>query len=136
VIGTIVNALLLAGAFYVRDIKKLLPLVVLPSLGALASGAIFGNLAGIALYFAPVIWLGNAALVAGTKYFKYAFGWGYAKSVSAAIALKVAAIGGAAAILYSLGLVPYQFLYAMSAVQLLTAASAGALFYAAYRARR
>lgn len=135
VVGTAVNLLLLAGAFYSRGPLQLLPLVVLPSLGAIAAGALFGGLTPLLLLFAPAIWLGNAALVVGVKYCRFVRNWGYGKAVASAVALKVALIGGTALALYSLAAVPWQFLFAMSAMQLATAASAGALFWPVFKAR-
>jgi len=136
VVGTVVNFMLFAAAFYVRSPAKIIPMAILPSLGALAAGALFGNLTSFLVFFAPVIWLGNAALVLTTKYARFVLKWNYLQSAAAAIALKVTLLGGAALALYSLGVVPQLFLSAMSVVQLATAASAAVLFYAAYRARR
>jgi len=135
-VGTIVNFMLFAAAFYVRSPAKIIAMAILPSLGALAAGALFGSLTGFLIYFAPVIWLGNAALVLATKYARFSLKWGYLKSAACAIAIKVALLGTTAAALYSAGLVPQVFLFAMSGVQLATAASASALFYGAHRARQ
>lgn len=135
-VGTVVNFMLFAAAFYVRSPAKIIAMSVLPSLGALAAGALFGGLTGFLVFFAPVIWLGNAALVLTAKYTRFALKWNYVQSAAAAIALKVTLLGGAALALYSLGLVPQLFLSAMSVIQLATASSAAVLFYAAYRARR
>jgi len=135
VLGTLVNFLLFAGAFYIRGPLQLLPLVVLPSLGALTAGALFGGLTPLLLLFAPAIWAGNAALVMVTKYARYSRKWNYDFSVGAAIALKVAVIGGSALALYSLGVVPFAFLLAMSGMQLATATIAAVLFWPVFKMR-
>lgn len=135
VVGTVVNAMLLAGAFYIKGAHRLLPLVVLPSLGAVVAGALFGGLTPLLLWFAPVIWVGNAALVLAVKYSKYTLGWSYVKAVASGIVLKVLAIGGTAFALFSLKLIPNNFLYSMSILQLATATSAAIIFWPLFKAR-
>ena len=53
-IGTMVNALLFIAALKL-DFKKQLPIIILPSLGALAHGVLFGPLTVFLLYFLPFI---------------------------------------------------------------------------------
>ncbi|MCX6732055.1 MAG: hypothetical protein NTV98_00770 [Candidatus Roizmanbacteria bacterium] len=60
--GTIVNALLFLFALKVKS-KSALPIVILPSIGALLNGILFGRFTVFLLYFLPFIWVGNYVLV-------------------------------------------------------------------------
>ncbi len=60
--GTIVNALLYL--FVLRNASKTtLPMVVLPSIGALLNGILFGKFTVFLLYFLPIIWISNYVLI-------------------------------------------------------------------------
>jgi len=61
-VGTIVNTCLFLGAVYFPK-KYFLPLAVLPSLGVLARGLVFGPFTYFLVYFLPFIWLGNLILI-------------------------------------------------------------------------
>lgn len=61
-VGTIVNACLFLGAIYLPK-RYYIPLAILPSLGVLARGLIFGPLTMFLVYFLPLIWLGNLILI-------------------------------------------------------------------------
>jgi len=61
-VGTIVNTCLFLGAVYLPK-KYFLPLAVLPSLGVLARGLVFGPFTYFLVYFLPFIWLGNLILI-------------------------------------------------------------------------
>jgi len=73
-VGIIVNAVLVFGALHIKK-YSLLPLIMLPSLGVLARGAIFGPFTMFLVYMIPLIWVGNALLVWGMKYFYLAKSW-------------------------------------------------------------
>ncbi|MBS3141360.1 hypothetical protein J4405_04420 [Candidatus Woesearchaeota archaeon] len=60
--GTIVNASLILASLNLRT-YKLLPIILFPSLGVLASGLIFGNLTMFLVYMIPFIWISNFLLV-------------------------------------------------------------------------
>ena len=60
--GTIVNTLLFLFVSQSSS-KKILPMVILPSIGALLNGIIFGQFTVFLLYFLPFIWIGNYILV-------------------------------------------------------------------------
>ncbi|MFH0973856.1 MAG: hypothetical protein V1817_03670 [Candidatus Micrarchaeota archaeon] len=128
VVGTIVNAALVAGAFKLRG-WELLPLVTLPSLGALSRGLVFGPWTPYLALMIPFIWLGNAALVFAVKRFAVLEKKGFAFGNAAGIAAKVALIFGAACALYSLGALPIVFLAAMGILQLVTALAGSALAF-------
>lgn len=60
--GTIVNSLLFLFVSQTSS-KKLFPIVVLPSIGALLNGLLFGKFTIFLLYFLPFIWISNYILV-------------------------------------------------------------------------
>jgi hypothetical protein len=118
-IGTLVNVILFLASTRLSQ-KKLVVLAVLPSLAALAHGLLFGSYTIYTVYFLPFIWLGNFVLMyinKKTQSFIYA---GFTK----AFLLTCVAL-----ILVNFKIVPQLFLTAMSAVQLLTALSAGLIYY-------
>lgn len=123
-VGTIVNAALVMAAFNLRG-KKLLPVIMLPSIGVLSAGVLFGQFTSALLYMIPMIWLGNAILVFGIKEFvlhrkmhKLA-GLGLG-----AIAKTVFLFMGAYAMI-NFGLLPAAMLAAMGMMQLQTAVLGG-----------
>lgn len=60
--GTIVNTLLFLFVSQAYS-KKILPIVILPSIGALLNGILFGKFTIFLLYFLPFIWVGNYVLI-------------------------------------------------------------------------
>lgn len=123
--GTLVNFFLLAFALEFPK-KNILPVVVLPSLGAVAHGVLFSNSTPFLLYFLPFIWLGNYALI---TVFRTAnlFVSPFVGVIVGSI-VKAAVIYLSATIYFKLGLVPSLFLSAMGMVQVYTALAGGALF--------
>lgn len=124
--GTLVNALLAGSALYV-SFKKSLPIILLPSLAALASGLVFGGFTVFLAYLVPFIWLGNAVYVYSIKNLKILRKISYAPSLLAASLLKAFAIALPTFALIALGIVPQAFLVPMSVVQFATAAAGGAI---------
>lgn len=60
--GTIVNTLLFLFVSQSFS-KKILPIVILPSIGAVLNGILFGKFTIFLLYFLPFIWIGNYVLI-------------------------------------------------------------------------
>ncbi|QQS44383.1 hypothetical protein IPM65_02165 [Candidatus Roizmanbacteria bacterium] len=122
--GTLVNFLLFA---FVSELpkKNILPIVVLPSLGAVAHGVLFGSYTPFLLYFLPFIWLGNFVLVSTYK--------AISRSVSPFVGVllgstaKVVIMYAAALIYFQLSIVPSLFLTAMGMMQFYTALAGGTL---------
>ena len=127
-VGIIVNACLIAGALNLRG-YKLLPVILLPSLGVLTAGLIFGPLSIFLVYFIPFIWLGNAILVFSFKYFKLQKQKNYLLTLIIGTALKSGFLFLSAVVLYALGVVPVMFLTAMGLIQVVTALGGGAAAY-------
>lgn len=128
-VGTIVNALLINAAITIRG-YKLLPVILLPSLGVLSAGLIFGNFTVFLLYMIPFIWIGNSILVLAFKLFNIQNKWRYMPTLILGAAAKTLFLFTAAFILFKLGLVPAVFLTAMGIMQLVTALSGGVLAFA------
>lgn len=114
-VGVIINMFLVLAALRLNG-YKLLPVIIVPSIGAYVGGLLFGGASVYLLYFIPFIWLANGILVYSFKrnisvVKKVFFG-----SFFKALFLFVIALS-----FYSLGLIPSMFLIAMGPLQLLTA---------------
>ncbi len=126
IVGTIVNALLAGSALYLT-FKKSVPVILLPAIAVLLSGAIFGGFTIFLLYLVPFIWAGNALYVYSIKALAVAGKMNYLISVLVASILKAAVIGIPTFTLVSFGAVPQILLLPMSALQFATAILGGAL---------
>ncbi len=127
-VGTIVNAMLINAAITVRG-YKLLPIILLPSLGVLSAGLILGKFTIFLLYMIPFIWIGNSILVFAFKLFNIGKSWKYAPTLAVGAAAKALFLFSSAFVLFKLGLVPAVFLTAMGIMQLVTVLSGGALAF-------
>lgn len=124
-VGAVVNAMLVMAALNLTG-RRLLPIIILPSVGAYIAGMIFGASSSALLYMIPAIWAGNALLVFGIKELVIAKGKNRLLSLGAASLVKSAFLFLVAFALYSFSLVPVAFLTAMGVFQLITALSGGA----------
>lgn len=118
--GAIVNSFLVFAALRMRG-ANLLPVILLPSLGALANGIVFGPLTIFLIYLIPFIWAGNFLLVYGIK--KLAFGRGmnfWAAGGMSAFAKSIAIFLPAYA-LFLWGVLPEAMLIPMGIIQFATA---------------
>jgi hypothetical protein len=127
-VGVIVNAMLIIGATYIKG-HKMLPLILLPSIGVLTAGVIFGTYTVFLLYLVPFIWLGNAVYVYVYKHvsFKENTLKGNVFGVGVASILKAGLLFGVTFLLVQLSIVPSAFLTAMGIMQLTTALIGGTL---------
>lgn len=121
--GAMVNCLLFLAASRLSG-KELWPVVMLPSLGALMHGVLFGPLTIFLVYFLPMIWLGNYVLV---KLASRLASWPMLLRVGLSSFLKFGLLFLAAQIYWRLNLVPAVFLMSMGYVQLTTALIGGLL---------
>lgn len=126
-VGVVVNFALIIAAINVKGMGKLIPLILLPSVSALAAGVLFAEVTHTILYMIPFIWAGNAALVFNIKNRHVRRNEKYIPSLAFAAGVKVLIIASGALILTALGLVPLKFLIAMGVLQLVTALSGGIL---------
>ena len=122
--GTIVNALLFLFVSQTPS-KKLLPMIILPSMGALLNGVLFGRFTVFLLYFLPFIWIGNYVLIQTFRSFlkKSSF----IISLLLSSVLKFIILFSAAYLFSSIKIVPHIFLQSMGLLQLYTALIGGLL---------
>lgn len=121
-VGTIVNFCLYLGVILLPK-KYIFPMVILPSIGVLARGLIFGPLTLFLLYFLPFIWLANLIMI---LIFKRLYDcrkniW----SIFIASMAKFLFLTIIAFIYIQFNLVPAAFLQLMGTMQLLTALAGG-----------
>ncbi|PIT84785.1 hypothetical protein COU37_01435 [Candidatus Micrarchaeota archaeon CG10_big_fil_rev_8_21_14_0_10_45_29] len=119
-LGAIVNAALVMAAFNLRG-HKLLPVIILPSVGALAAGVIFGPLNGSLFLLMPIIWVGNSLLVLSVKRAGFSGLREKFSGIIFGIFLKCLFLFLAAYALVMLGALPAAVLGAMGILQLFTA---------------
>lgn len=124
VVGITVNVLLIMSALNMQN-YKLLPVIILPSLGALSRGILFGPFTVYLVYIIPFIWLGNFILVYMFKSLYLHRKINYFITLFSAAFLKALFLFSAAFVLYKLNVIPAVFLIAMGIMQFITAFSAG-----------
>lgn len=120
VVGTVVNAALVLSALNLPK-HKVLPAVLLPSLGVLSRGLIFGPFTHFLLITMPFIWLGNYVLILTIKYLYLAKRANKYLAICIAIVLKVAIIYLVAILLINSGVLPKIFATSMGLIQMYTA---------------
>ncbi len=131
-VGTIVNAGLFLSAIFLPK-KYFLPLAILPSLGVLARGLVFGPLTPFLAYFLPFIWLGNLALIFVFSHLikllptKYAIPKKIGIAVIVSAGIKFLILFLFANIYFKFSIVPAVFLQVMGLNQLATAMAGGLL---------
>ncbi len=122
--GTTVNTLLFIAVIRLPR-KRLLPVIILPSIGALLHGVLFGPLTLFLIYFLPFIWIGNLILISVFAYLK--------KRVAGLMGIIIAAsfkslfLFAIANGYFHFHLVPKLFINSMGFIQLVTAISGGLL---------
>lgn len=132
IVGSIVNTALIMAGLNLKGWRKLVLIATLPSLSAVGSGYIFGNLTKVTLFMIPGIWLGNFSLIVLMKYFYANKNINYVLSAVISIIVKVAFIFGVLNIWMAFSVLPSQGAVAstlrntMGLTQLITA-SIGAL---------
>ncbi len=122
-VGIIVNAYLILGATYLKG-HKLLPVILLPSIGVLTAGVIFGTYTIFLLYLIPFIWIGNAMYAYAYKHLQF-LRMNKIISIVSASGLKSVFLFLSALLLVNLGVIPALFLTAMGVLQLVTALAGG-----------
>lgn len=123
-VGTVVNALIVRSALSMKSWKNL-PAIVLPSLGALARGVLFGPITVYLLYVVPFIWLGNFVIAILTKWLVRKYSSFFA--VFFAAVCKSVAIFIPTYLFVSASILPKLFLTSMGYVQLITAVVGGTI---------
>jgi hypothetical protein len=124
VVGSVVNCALVLAALNLRG-ARLLPVILLPSVGALLAGMLFGSLSASLIYMLPFIWLGNAILVFAVKELVLSGKKNRLAALTAGSLTKTALLSAASLALFFLGVVPAQFIAAFGILQLATALCGG-----------
>ena len=127
-VGVVVNAALVVAALNLKG-YKLLPVILLPSLGVLSRGVIFGPFSVFLVYMIPFIWIGNAILVISFKHFKLGKKYNYWHTLVIGTILKSGFLFLSAFVLYKFGVLPVVFLIAMGVLQVFTAIGGGIMAY-------
>lgn len=123
--GIIVNALIFTASEKL-DKKAIWPILLLPSLGAVSRGMLFGPLTFFLIYFLPFIWLGNylqASVFSFTREQKYSVRIILAATAKYLLLILVANI------YFRLQIVPRVFVTSMGLIQLITACLGGLVSY-------
>jgi len=132
-VGIIVNTYLILGATYLKG-YKLLPVILLPSIGVLTAGVLFGSYTVFLVYMIPFIWIGNAIFAYGHRLLHFRTKKYYLSMPVSAI-LKTAFLFGSAYALVGLHIIPATFLTTMGLFQLYTALIGGVAAYGIILAR-
>lgn len=137
IVGTIVNIALIISALNLKDWKKILFIITMPSISTILSGYVFKSASVFMVWMIPAIWLGNFALIFAFKYitlFKKNY---FFLSAIVGIAFKVAIIFGAFMLLNLFNVFPGKIVSnlqnAMSIVQLITASIGSIFAYIIYK---
>lgn len=120
-IGSIINFILVFSVSK-YGLKKIIPVLFLPSLASFLNGVLFGVLTPYLLYLMPFIVLSNLILVLTVKYIKIKY-----LNVGIAALLKACFLFSAAYILFNTIHIPEIFLTTMGLIQLYTALIGGIL---------
>ncbi len=123
-VGVIVNSSLILAALNLRN-YKLLPIILLPSIGVLSRGIIFGPFTVFLLYMLPFIWIGNSLLVYVFKLLNLERKINKWITLLAGSFIKALFLFGVAYLLVNLGIIPNIFLKTMGLFQFYTAIAGG-----------
>ena len=128
-VGSVVNFMLIMAAVNVRGWKKIVSLILLPSVAAVAGGYLFGPFTIFLIYMMPFIWVSNAILVFVFKSLYVSKRKNYLLTLPLAAGLKASFLFGIALLLFNLSVLPQMFLIAMGLVQLATALIGGLMAF-------
>ncbi len=135
IVGTAVNAAIVLAALNLKG-YRILPVIMLPSLGVLSRGIVFGPFTIFLAYMIPFVWVGNAILALSFKHFRLEMKKSYAFTLAFGAFAKALFLFASAFVLYEIGIVPSALVIAMGPLQLATALSGGALAYAVQAAKK
>ena len=124
-VGIIINALLIKGAFSLKK-NQTLPLILLPSVGVVLGGLLFGELTKFVFYMIPAIWAGNAILV---HIFQNRTEKNYFQTLVLGAVAKTTFLFSIAFIMYTLNIIPKPLLIAMGYMQFITVILAGVVVF-------
>jgi hypothetical protein len=125
--GTVVNCFLLLFVVSLPR-KNYLPIIILPSIGVLLHGVVFGPMTFFLYYFLPFIWLSNLVYVQIFQILLHKT-TSFSGSLFISALIKAVILYSSARLFLDLGLVPSAFLVSMGTIQLVTALTGGLLVY-------
>lgn len=134
VVGVIVNTALVLAALNLPG-NKWIPVAILPSLGVVTKGIIFGPFTPFLLIMIPFIWIGNSALILTVKYLVHKKNIKLGYAVIPAALGKAAILFSSAYLLVSFGAIPVLFVTTMGMMQLYTALTGGVVAVAIHTIR-
>jgi hypothetical protein len=123
--GTVINSLLFVASEKLNK-KSLYPMLVLPSIGAILHGVLFGPQTLFLFYFLPFIWVGNYLQV---NVFSLMKKQNYLSRIFSAGLAKYLLLFVAASIYFKFNIVPQLFITSMGMIQFATAIMGGLLAY-------
>jgi len=124
-VGSTVNFVLIMAAINLTGWRKIVPLIVLPSISALAGGYLFGPFTIFLVYLIPFIWMGNSIFVFAFKSLYVAKRTNYLIVLLIGSVLKAGFLLGMALLLIKFSVIPPVFARAMGMTQLITAMLGG-----------
>ena len=133
--GIIVNTALILAALNLRN-ERLLPVILLPSLGVLSRGIIFGPFTIFLVYMIPFIWIGNFLLIYLIKRIHLNSNRNRWLALGLASSIKTAFLFASAFILVSLAIIPKPFLISMGIIQLITAVAGGIIAFSLQKLKK
>lgn len=125
--GTIVNTLLYISTSKQIKQRSLYLISLLPGLGAISNGVLFGKFTPYLLFFIPSIWLGNIILIKSFSNLKNVVS--FPLVIIFPSILKTTFLYISALILVNAHFVPNIFISSMGIIQLFTSLMGGALAY-------
>jgi len=134
-VGIVVNAALITAALNLKG-YNLLPVIILPSLGVLSRGILFGPFSKFLVYMIPFIWIGNSILVFSFKHFRLEKKHSYWITLGIGTLLKSGFLFISAFALHKLGILPVMFLTAMGLIQIVTAIGGGIAAYGVHYGKK
>jgi hypothetical protein len=134
-VGVIVNAALVLAALNLKD-YKLLPVIMIPSIGVLSRGVIFGSFTIFLIYMIPFVWIGNAIFVYAFKELKLKRNMNSIATLLIGAVAKTIFLFTAALILVKTGVIPAPFLVSMGVLQLYTAIIGGLIALGIHEAKK
>lgn len=132
VVGVVVNAMLILAALRIGK-YGVLPVIMLPSLGVLSRGLIFGPYTPLLAYMIPFIWLGNGILVYSIKKIVAEKKFNKWLGLGAGTVAKTAFLFTMASVFVTFGLIPSIFLTSMGILQLATAIGGGIIAFGIHK---
>jgi hypothetical protein len=133
-VGSFVNMMLILAALNLRG-KKLIPVIVMPSLGVAAGGYLFGGITASFIYLIPFIWIGNAIIVLIFKQLMLSMKQNFLITLGIGSAAKAGLLFGITSLFVALSIIPAAFLAAMGLLQLTTVITGGACAFAMQKAK-